>query len=111
VDVAADLPADPQPAKPAQQGDGLLDDPAVHAQARVMLRAAPGDHRDDPGRPDLLAVLVVVIPTAGVDLIGRRRGRPRRPPTGEMALMRGMSWATSLRLPPVKKTASGMPCA
>jgi hypothetical protein len=42
-----------------------------------MLRAAPGDHRGDPGRPDLLAVLAVVIPTAGVDLT--------RPPAGPSA--------------------------
>ena len=69
MDVVADLPADPQPAEPVQQRETLLDDPAVHAQARAMLFAAPGDHRGDPGLADLLAVLVVVIATVGVDPI------------------------------------------
>ena len=69
VDVVADLPADPQPTEPVQQRETLLDDPAVHAQARAMLFAAPGDNRGDPGFPDLLAVLVVVIATVGVDPI------------------------------------------
>ena len=30
MDVVADLPADPQAAEPVQQGEGLLDHPAVH---------------------------------------------------------------------------------
>jgi len=34
-----------------------------------MFRAAPGDDGSDPGRPDLLAVFVVVIAPVGVDLI------------------------------------------
>ncbi|GAA3596215.1 hypothetical protein GCM10022295_91490 [Streptomyces osmaniensis] len=41
---------------------------------------------------------------------GLRRGRPTRPRTGGMASSRGSSWVTSLRLPPVSRTASGVPC-
>ncbi len=33
--------------QPVQQRDRLLHHPAVHAQARAMFRAAPGDHRGD----------------------------------------------------------------
>jgi hypothetical protein len=39
VDVVADLPADAEPAEPVQQGEALLDHPAVHAQAGAMLGA------------------------------------------------------------------------
>src|SRR5512142_2368753 len=67
VDVVADLPADAQPAEPVQQGDGLLDDPAVHAQPGTVLCVTAGDHRGDPGLPHLGAVLVVVVAAAGVD--------------------------------------------
>ena len=63
------------------------------------------------GGPDLLAVLAVVKAAAGADLPGGRRGRPRRPRTGGIASISGMSRVTSLRLPPVSDTASGMPCA
>ena len=40
---------------------------------------------------------------------GRRRGRPTRPATRGHASSSGSSWVTSLRLPPVSVTASGMP--
>jgi hypothetical protein len=45
VDVVADLPADPQPAEPVQQGDGLLDDPAAPAPAGAVAGAACCRHR------------------------------------------------------------------
>ena len=61
MDVVANLSADAQPPEPAQERDGLLGHPAVHAQARTMRRAAADDHRSDPLVPDLAAVLVMVI--------------------------------------------------
>lgn len=36
--------------------------------------------------------------------------RPTRPRTGGIASSRGNSWVTSLRFPPVSRTASGVPC-
>src|SRR6516162_8373284 len=74
VDVIADLPADPQPPEPVQQGDRLLHHPAVHAQPGAMLRATASDHRGDALGPDLPAVLVMVIAPVGIDRI--------RPPAG-----------------------------
>ncbi len=74
MDVIADLPADAQPAEPVQQGQGLLDDPAVCAQPGAVFGAAPGDDRGDAFLPDLGAVFVVVIAAVGID-------RCRSPPT------------------------------
>ncbi|PWK84461.1 hypothetical protein C8D88_10876 [Lentzea atacamensis] len=59
MDVVADLPADAQAAEPVQQGQGLFDDPAVHAQSGTVLDAAAGDERPDVLGADLFAVLVV----------------------------------------------------
>ena len=42
---------------------------------------------------------------------GRRRGRPTRPRTAGTASTSGISWVTSLRLPPVSVQASGIPVA
>jgi hypothetical protein len=70
VDVVADLPADPQPTEPVQQRDGLLHHPAVHAQARAVPGAAPGDHRGNALVPDMTAVFVMVIGPVRVDPIG-----------------------------------------
>jgi hypothetical protein len=69
VDVVADLPADPWSSEPVQQGDGLLDDPAVGAQAGAVPDARVGDDRGDAPDLDLVAVLVVVVGPVGVDLI------------------------------------------
>jgi hypothetical protein len=41
VDVAADLPADPQAAKPMQMREGAFRDPALGARTRSVLDAAP----------------------------------------------------------------------
>src|SRR6266550_5152604 len=49
-----------------QQGKRLLDDPAVLAQPGAVFGAAPGDDRRDTHRPNLLAILVVVVGTVGI---------------------------------------------
>ena len=109
MDVRTDLPADTQPAEPVQQRDGALDDVAVDSQAGAVRGAAAGDQRFDALGPDQTPVLVVVIATVGQQVVGRRRGRPTRPRTGGTASISGISWVTSLRLPPVSDTASDMP--
>lgn len=47
MDVRANLPADAQAAEGAQQGEGLLHDVAVFAQAGAVFGAAAGDQRAD----------------------------------------------------------------
>jgi hypothetical protein len=69
VDVVADLPADAQSPEPLQQRDGLLDHPAVGAQARAVVCSAAGDHRRDTRLADLPAVLVMVIAAVSVDRV------------------------------------------
>ena len=76
MDVVADLPAGAQAAEPVQQRDGLLDHPAVHAQARTMLGAAAGDDRGDALGPDLGAVFAVVIAAVGVEAVRALAGPP-----------------------------------
>src|SRR5436190_23757829 len=66
VDVVAELPTDAQSPEPMQQGKRLLDDPAVLAQPGAVFGAAPGDDRRDTHRPNLLAILVVVVGTVGI---------------------------------------------
>lgn len=56
-----------------------------------MPGAAAGDHRGDALVPDLPAVLVMVIAPVGVDPAWPLARRPRRPRTGGIASIRGMS--------------------
>ncbi len=67
MDVVADLPADAQSPEPVQQGEALLDDPAVHAQPGPVLGASSRDERRDAVLPHQRAVLVVVVAPVGVE--------------------------------------------
>lgn len=59
------LVAGPQTAEVVQPGEAALDHPALLAQARAVIAAAPGDHGLDPARAKLAAVLVEVISAVG----------------------------------------------
>jgi len=86
MDVVADLPADAQSAEPMQQRERPLDDPAVPAQPG----AVPGATADaDPWTR--LRYLWWSYARSANTMSGRRRGRPRRPCTGETASISGIS--------------------
>ena len=110
MDVVAELPADPQRAEPVQVGEGALHNPALLPRPDAVLGAAAGDQRLMPRSPDQAAVLVVVVAAVGEQHV-RAAARPADACRGLAARpsSSGMSWVTSLRLPPVKVTASGMP--
>ena len=77
-----------------------------------MFGAASGDLRGDAQLTDPAAVGVVVVSAVGVHrLRAPSRPAPRLPRIGGTALSKGISWVTSLRLPPVRVAASGMPWA
>jgi hypothetical protein len=61
-------------------GKGRLEDPARAPKPGAVLLAAPGDHRLDAARPQLAAVLVVVIAAVGEHAIGAL-ARPPAPAT------------------------------
>ena len=111
MDVGAPLVAGAQSLEAVQPSKAALDDPALTAQAGAVGDAAAGDPRSDPALSELSAVDVVVVAAVGEQLPRAAAGRPRRPRIGGMASTSGMSWVMSLRLPPVRLTASGMPPA
>lgn len=74
MDVVTNFPADAQPAEVMEQGEGLLDDPAVFTQARAMLGAAPCDERANAQGANLPAVLVVVVAAIGQEDVGPSAG-------------------------------------
>lgn len=111
MDVVSDLPADPQAAKPVQVGERPLHDPALGAESGAVLGASAGDQRFHTERADEAAVLVVVVASVAEHHVGSAPGLPRLPCTGGTPSSSGMSWVTSLRLPPVRAAASGMPVA
>lgn len=110
VDIVASFPADAEASEAVEPGNGALDDPAVNAQAGAVWDSTAGDHRFDAQGPDQAAVLVVVVaavaeqgvrPSAGSSDESRDRWDLRE--------QGYRSWVTSLRFPPVRDTASGMP--
>jgi hypothetical protein len=77
VHVVADFPADAQPSEPAEQGDGLLHDPAVRAEPGSVDGASTGDPRFDALGPDQASVFVVVVAA-----VGEQHGGPLVRPAG-----------------------------
>ena len=111
VDLGSTVVADEEPLEVVQPGDGALDDPADAAEPGAMFGRAAGDQGLDAARSDEPSVLVVVVAAIGDELSGRKRGLPMTPRTGGTLSMSGISWVTSLRLPPVSVQASGIPLA
>lgn len=112
MDVVADLPADPQAAEPVQVSEGALDNPALSAESGAVFSATSCEQWLHAERADEAAVLVVVVAAVTEHDVGAApRSATLAPQTGGTAWSSGMSWVTSLRLPPVRVTASGMPVA
>jgi hypothetical protein len=111
VDIGAAVVADEQPPELAEPGKGTLNDPADTAQTGAVVGLAVGDLGCDPALAELATVVVVVVAAVSRDALGPA-ARPADPPrTAGTASMSGISWVTSLRLPPVSVQASGIPVA
>ncbi len=74
-----------------------------------MWDAAAGDHGFDAECPDEAAVFVVVVAAVAEQAVGPVAWPSDEAGDGGIFFSRGISWVTSLRLPPVRETASGMP--
>jgi hypothetical protein len=70
VKVWVTLPADAKPAELVQPGEAALHDPALGAEPRAVLFAAPGDQGLDASGPELATVLVMVIAPVGEQPVG-----------------------------------------
>jgi hypothetical protein len=77
------------------------------AQAGAVRLSSFCDRRPDAALPQDPAVLVVVVAAVGEQHVGPTPWPT--PATAGILSSRGRSWVTSLRLPPVSDTPSGMP--
>ncbi len=74
-----------------------------------MLAAAAGDHRPDAACLQGAAILVVVIGAIGDQVIRAQPWTPDLASERSNPTIKGSNWVTSLRLPPVRVIASGIP--
>lgn len=107
MDVAAVFPSDVEPSEPVQQCQGPFDDVAGAAESGAVGLAVAGDLGTDALGVEELAVFVMVVAAVGLHGPGAPAGRPGLPRIGRIASIKGSSWVTSLRLPPVRVTAKG----
>ena len=111
MDLGAAVVADEQSLEVVQPGEGALDDPADAAEPGAVFGLAAGDHGLDSARADEPAVLVVVVAAVGDERVGSKAGPADHTAHGRHLSISGISWVTSLRLPPVSVQASGIPLA
>jgi hypothetical protein len=102
VHFGAAFVADEEPFELVEVGEGAFDNPADRAEPGDVGGLAACDHACDPSRSEQVAVFVVVVAGVGAQLVGTATGRPGRPATGGTRSSSGISWVTSLRLPPVR---------
>lgn len=110
MDVGSSLPSVAEASEAVEPGEGAFYHPPVAAQAGAVGCAASGDDGQDAAGTDLVPVEVVVVAAVCEDGVRLAAGSAHAPRTGGMASSSGRSWVTSLRLPPVRMTASGVPC-
>ncbi len=111
VEVGSAFVAGAQPLEGMQPGEPAFDDPAVPAQSGAVSDAAAGEAWRDAASSKDPPVLVVVVAAVGEQLPRLAQGPSAPAPDGRDRAISGMSWVMSLRLPPVRATASGMPPA
>ena len=111
VDLVPAVVADEQSLEVVQPGEGALDDPAVAAEPGAVLGLAAGDLGLDPALAEEPAVLVVVVAAVGGERVGPTAWPADHAAHGRHPSTSGISWVTSLRLPPVSVQASGIPLA
>ena len=111
MDVGAPLVAGAQSLEAVQPSKAALDDPALTAQAGAVGDAAAGDPRSDPALAELSAGDVVVVAAVGEQLPRSAAGAAAPAPDRRDGIDQREELGTSLRLPPVRLTASGMPPA
>jgi hypothetical protein len=112
VDVGASLVADRQAAEAVEPSVCALHHPPVPAQPLAAVDAAARDARHNPTRSTLMSARSGVVGFVGVQLSGRRRGRPLRPlRKAGMASRVGAIITLSCRLAPLRQTPSGVPRA
>lgn len=86
-----------------------LANPALGSESGTVFGAASRDLWLHSERADEAAVLVVAVAAVTEHDVGAAPGSATLAPNGRPAWSSGMSWVTSLRLPPARATASGMP--
>lgn len=94
-----------------QVGEGAPDDPRLGAQSGAMLGAASCDLGLRTEVPDWAAVLVVVVVAIGENEVRAAPGEAPLAPYRRHRFEQGNELVTSLRLPPVSATASGVSVA
>jgi hypothetical protein len=111
VDVGAALVAGAEPLEGVQPGEAALGHPPLAAQAGAVGDAAAGAAQRDAACPQLLAVDVVAVAAVGEQLPRSPAGASASAPDRWNGVDQWDELGTSWRLPPVTRTASGMPLA
>jgi hypothetical protein len=98
--------------KPVEPSERALDDPAEHAKAAAVGRAATAEDRNNAAGGGASTMWLRIVATVALQDVGpSARGRPRRPRTAGKSATKASRWVMSLTFAAVACATSGTPRA
>ena len=94
MDAVVAFIANREATKPVEPGERPLDDPAEHAKAAAVGRAATAEDRNNAAGGEAITMWLRIVSPCRTS--GRRRGRPRRPRTAGKSATKASRWVMSL---------------
>ena len=111
MDAVVAFIANGEATKPVEPGERALDDPAEHAKAAAVGRAATAEDRNDTAGGEAITMWFRIVATVALQDVGPSARPPRRPRTAGKSATKASRWVMSLTFAAVTCATSGTPRA
>ena len=111
MDAVVAFIANGEATKPVEPGERALDDPAEHAKAAAVGRAATAEDRNNAAGGEAITMWLRIVATVALQDVVPSARPPRRPRTAGKSATRASRWVMSLTFAAVTCATSGTPRA
>ena len=111
MDAVVAFIANGETTKPAEPGERALHDPAEHAKAAAVGRAATAEDRNNDAGGEAITMWLRIVATVALQDVGLSARPPERPRTAGKSATKASRWVMSLTFAAVTCATSGTPRA
>ena len=111
MDAVVAFIANREATKPVEPGERPLDDPAEHAKAAAVGRAATAEDRNNTAGGEAITMWFRIVSTVALHDVGPSARPPQRPRTAGKSATKASRWVMSLTFAAVTCATSGTPRA